>query len=185
MKTPNIFISGFFTDDDIQEISAIDTEINKRGITLEKHNLTGSIFHSALDFIDLEKISISYELVTALIYSGCYDFLKSLMLKLWYVAKKNDSEKVPFTVEIDGIPINNTSENIKCKIYGKLSQKQKDTIIDNAFGLAKQIENHQYELLSRSPYYNAFNAHVFKYDSETDSFTEIDLNEEVRKKTSN
>ena len=183
MKVPDIYISGFFTDDDINEISAIEAEINKRGITLGKRNLTGSMFHSALDFADLEILALSYEFAVAIIHSGCYDFLKSLILKLWNISQKDNLEKIPFTIEIDGIPYYKSSENIKCKVYGKLSKKQKDAIIDNTFNLAKQVENHQHELLARTPYYNAFNAHVFKYDSETDTFTEIDLNEEVRKKT--
>lgn len=182
METADIYISGYFTDDDIREIEAMEDEIKKRGITLKKRNLTGHMFQSALDFMDLEIVAISHELLTNLIYSGCYDILKSLTLKLWSIAKKDTSSRVPFTIEIHGIPYNDSLENIKCKVEGKLSKKQKDRIIDNAFKLAQQVESHQFELLSKSIYYDAFKAHLFKYNSENDTFTEIDLDKEIKKK---
>ena len=138
--------------------------------------------HSALDFADFEAIIFSYELVKSLYYSGCYDFLKFMLLKLWNTIKNGKASEVPFTISIEGIPTVNGPENIKCKISGPLSKREREIALEQSFGLAYQIEKHQFELLKRGRYYDAFNAHIFTYDEENCSYTEMDIDAEIQKK---
>ena len=180
--TENIFISGFFSDNDQEQLSECYTELENHNISLKIRNLNGVIMHSALDFADFEAINFSYELVKSLYYSGCYDFLKFMLLKLWNTIKNGNTSAVPFTIDIEGIPTVNGPENIKCKISGPLSKHEREIALEQSFSLASQIENHQFELLKRGRYYDAFNAHVFAYDEEKCTYAETDIDAEIQKK---
>lgn len=180
----SIFISGYFGDSDQSQLNECRAELENHKISLQIRNLHGVIMHSALDFADFEVIALSYELIKSLCYSGCYDFLKHTVIKLWDTIAENSSNKAPFTIDIEGIPTVNGMENVKCKILGRLSRKEKEIALEKTYELAARIESHQFELLKRSQYYNAFNAHVFSYDSQECSYTEMDIDEEVRKKIS-
>ena len=178
----SIFISGCFSDNDQEQLSECCTELENHNVSLKIRNLNGVIMHSALDFADFEAIIFSYELIKTLYYSGCYDVLKFMLLKLWNIIRKDRPGKVPFTIDIEGIPTINGPENIKCKISSPLSKSERKIALEKSFGLAAQIENHQFELLKRSRYYDAFNAHVFAYDEKNCSYTEMDIDEEIQKK---
>ena len=180
--TENIFISGFFSDNDQEQLSECCTELENHNISLKIRNLNGVIMNSALDFADFEAIIFSYELVKSLYYSGCYDFLKFMLLKLWNTIKNGNTSAVPFTIDIEGIPTVNGPENIKCKISGPLSKHEREIALEQSFSLASQIENHQFELLKRGRYYDAFSAHVFAYDEEKCAYAETDIDAEIQKK---
>lgn len=181
MKKDSIYISGYFCEEKEKNIEECEKQLQDMNVVLYKHDLSGEIYHSALDFMDLEMVAFSYELLRNFIASGSYDIFKSIVLKLWINIKDKSTNKVPFTISIDGIPTISGIENIKCKIVGSLTKKQKEKIIDQTFELAKQIEKHQFELLEKSRFYDAFNAHVFKYDSAEELLTEVDIEEEVKK----
>lgn len=182
MQDNSIYISGYFEDEDLMILNEYEKELKDMNISLSKRNLKGGMYHFALDFADLEVLIFSYELIKSFVYSGSYDIIKYMLLKLWDTTKKVCGKNTPFTVGLSGIPTINGIENIKCKIYGRLSKKQKEKVIDKSFELAKQIEEHQYDLLKKSIYYDAFNAHVFSYDLEKESLYEIDIEKEVKKK---
>ena len=182
MQNNGIYISGYFDDEDLEVLNEYEKELADMNVSLFKRNLKGGIYNSALDFADLEVLMFSYELIKSFVFSGSYDIIKHIILKLWDTTKKFCGEKLPFTVGLSGIPTINGTENIKCKIYGWLSKKQKEKVIEKTFELAKQIEEHQYELMKRSIYYNAFNSHVFSYDNEKEVLSEIDIEKEVKKK---
>jgi hypothetical protein len=178
----SIFISGFFSDNDQKQLSECCTELENYNISLKIRNLNGVIMHSALDFADFEAVIFSYELVKSLYYSGCYDFLKFVLLKLWNIIKNGKASEVPFTIDIEGIPTANGLQNIKCKISGPLSKHEREIALERSFSLASQIENHQFELLKRGRYYDAFNAHVFTYDEKDCSYAEMDIDAEIQKR---
>ena len=89
---------------------------------------------------------------------------------------------MPFTLSISGIPSITGTENIKCKISGPLSDDAKEIAILKGYELASKIEEHQYQLLEKDIYYTAVNAHLFRYDSERETYSEMDIAAEVRKK---
>lgn len=181
MKKDSIYISGCFCEENEKNIEECEKQLQDINVALCKHDLSGEIYHSALDFMDLEMVAFSYELLRNFISSGSYDLFKSIVLKLWVNIRDKSSNKVPFTISIDGIPTIRGIENIKCKIEGSLTRKQKEKIIVQTFELAKQIEKHQFKLLERGRFYDAFNAHVFKYDSAEQLLTEVDIEEEIKK----
>lgn len=180
----SIFISGYFCDNDQDQLNECCTELGKYGISLQVRNLTGTIMHSATDFVDVELIALSYELIKSLYFSGCYDFLKFMLFKLWNTITKGNSDKVPFTIDIKGIPTINGTENVKCKISGPLSKDERKIALEKSFELATQIENHQFELLRRGTYYNLFGAHIFTYDKQSSSYGEMDVDKEIQNKIS-
>lgn len=185
MDNSSIYVAGFFCDEDKTSLDELYKELREDDISLIGRNLSGGIYNSALDFADLEVIAFSFELLKNFIISGGYDVLKHYILRFWKIIQKDRSGKVPFTISIEGIPTLNGTENVKCKISGLLSKNQKEQAVIKTFELAKQIEAHQYELLKRSQYYNVFNAHIFSFDPETDSMSEIDIEKEIIKKTNN
>ena len=64
----------------------------------------------------------------------------------------------------------------------KVSKKAQEKVVDKAFELASQIENHQYQLLDRSRYFDALNGHIFNYDAASETLTEINIEEELQKR---
>lgn len=178
----SIFVSGFFSDNDKMQLNECCLELEKHSISLQVRNLNGTIMHSAFDFADVEVIAFSYELAKALYYSGCYDFLKYMILKLWHMVRRDTPNRVPFTIDIEGVPTINGPENLKFKISGSLSEDEKMLALEKSFELASQIEKHQAELLEKSLYNDAFNAHVFAFNQQDSFYTEIDIAKEVQKK---
>lgn len=183
MDNSSIYVAGFFYDEDKPSLDELYKELRENDISLTGRNLSGGIYNSALDFADLEIIAFSFELLKNFIISGGYDILKHYILRLWKIIQKDRSGRVPFTISIEGIPTLSGTENVKCKIPGSLSKQQKEQAVIKTFELAKQIETHQYELLKRSRYYNAFNAHVFSFNPEDNAMSEIDIEKEIVKKT--
>lgn len=176
-----IYISGCFSDEDHSTLDEIKEELNKANIQLHCRNLSGTIMHSALDFIDIDMVALGWEFVQAMAFSGSFELLKLIVKKLWKLISKDRNTPVPFTFSISGIPSITGTENIKCKISGPLSDEAKEIAIQKGFELASQIEKHQFELLERDLYYPAVNAHLFRYDSEKTSYDEIDISAEVKK----
>lgn len=101
-------------------------------------------------------------------------------MNIWHSIRPHDS-KIPFTIKISGIPTEDGSENISCKIEDSLTEEQKTMVISKTFDLANNIANDSFKLKQRSKFYDAFNAHVFRVDVENESISEIDIEEEVRK----
>ena len=174
-----IYVTGYFDDKCENKLQEYATGLEKENVILSSHNLSGEMYQSVFDFMDLEKIGFGYELVRTFIYSGAYDLLKYWILKLWNILQNKDSSPCPFTIEIEGIPTINGLENIKCKITGELSDEQKTEVIDKTFALTKEIRDNQFILMERSVYYDAFNAHVFKYDLQEEVYIEMDIAKEV------
>lgn len=177
-----IYVSGYFCNDDIKLLNDYQTELRKENIALTYRNLSNTIMHSALDFADIELISFSYELIRTFVINGGYDVFKHIIAKLWSFTYQRTKSKTVFTIEIKGIPTYDNEENIKCKVSGELSEELKKEVIDKAFNLANKIADNEYELLERSKYYDAFNAHIFALDNEKFTLSEIDIDEEVRKR---
>lgn len=179
-----IYISGYFSDEDYSTLDEIKEELNKANIQLHCRNLSGTIMHSALDFIDIDMVEFGWDFIQAMIFSGSFELLKLIVKKLWKLITKDRNTPIPFTVSISGIPSITGTENIKCKISGLLSDEAKEIAIHKGFELASQVEKHQFELLEKDIYYPAFNAHLFRYDPERETYDEIDIAAEVKKKQS-
>jgi len=158
-------------------------ELKKYNICIQSRDLKGSIMNAALDFIDYEFIEFGYELIQTIILSGCYDIIKLLALNIWHSIRPRNS-KIPFTIKVSGIPTETGSENISCKIEGTLTDEQKSMVINKTFDIANNIANNSFKLKERSKFYDAFNAHVFRVDVENESISEIDIEEEIRKLSS-
>ena len=132
-----IYISGYLNDNEMIELRDIEKNLLNNHTSLSVRNLKGCIMHSALDFADLELILFSYELFKHFILSGSYDVLKYYVVQIW--EKIHKTEKVPFTIGVEDIPIGNAHENIKVKIDGKLTKKQKETVIDRTFDMLNRL----------------------------------------------
>lgn len=180
-----IYISGYFSDEDYSTLDEIKEELNKANIQLQCRNLSGTIMHSALDFIDIDMVELGWDFIQAMIFSGSFELLKLIVKKLWKLITKDRNTPVPFTFSISGIPSITGTENIKCKISGPLSDEAKEIAIQRGFELASQVEKHHFELLERDLYYPAVNAHLFRYDSEKTTYDEIDVSAEVKKNRDN
>ncbi len=166
---------------DTSLIANYEKELAKYSISLKTRDLNGCIMHAALDFIDYDLIALGYSLLQSMVFSGCYDILKNIILKMWETIGSHNS-RVPFTIKINGIPTENGNENISCKIEGGLSSKQKDDVLEKTFALANSISNNTFKLKEKSIFYNTFNAHVFQVNPNDYLFSEIDIEEEIRKK---
>lgn len=175
-----IYISGYLNDNEMIELRDIEKNLLNNHTSLSVRNLKGCIMHSALDFADLELILFSYELFKHFILSGSYDVLKYNVVQIW--EKIHKTEKVPFTIGVEDIPIGNAHENIKVKIDGKLTKKQKETVIDRTFDMVNRLIDNDFALKEKSKFYDAFNAHLLSYDPTKETFEEIDIEKEIRKK---
>ena len=164
-------------------LSECSEELKQYNICIQGRDLNGTIMHGALDFIDYEFIEFGYELIQTIISSGCYDIIKLLILNIWHSIRPRDN-KIPFTIKILGIPTENGSENISCKIEGSLTEEQKTMVISKTFDLANNISNDSLKLKERSKFHDAFNAHVFRVDVDNETISEIDIEEEVKKLSS-
>lgn len=178
-----IYISGFFSKDDKEMLDTYAAQLSSKGIPFYVRNLTGSMMQSALDFTDYEVLAIAHEVLKQFLLSGGYDITKHYLKLLWKNITKDRYSGVPFTISIDGIPTSNGKQTIKCKVTDSLSDEEKEKVLDKAFALASQIENHQYQLMKKSQYYDALGGHLFKYDFQNSKLCEIDVEEEIRKKT--
>lgn len=176
-----IYISGYFDDSEKNELKDIEQKLSIHQTSLSVRNLKGCIMNSALDFADYEIIMFSYELFKTFVLSGSYDIFKCFLIQLW--EKVGKSEKAPFTIGIENIPINDSHENIKIKIDGKLTRRQKDNVINRAFNLVDSLISNDFKLKERSKFYNAFNAHLLKYNTLEDFFEEIDIETEILDKS--
>lgn len=177
-----IYISGCFSDEDHSTLDEIKEELNKANIQLHCRNLSGTIMHSALDFIDIDMVELGWDFIQAMVFSGSFELLKFFVKKLWKLITKDRSTPIPFTFSITGIPSITGTENIKFKIGGPLSDEAKELAIKKGFELASQVEQHQFQLLERDIYYPAFNAHLFRYDPTREAYDEMDISAEVKKK---
>ncbi len=84
---------------------------------------------TALDFIVYEFITVSYAVLQQFLISGGYDLAKHFFLKLWEFITNDYHRKVPFTISINGIPIENGSEPIKCKIDEQITDDMKRKLV--------------------------------------------------------
>lgn len=173
-----ICVRGYFFDKDQSILRECAEELNVYNVKLYVDNLKGRPFNGSLDFVPLEMIAISFEFVKSLVFSGSYDIIKHYIISLWNLAKKK-YDYVPFTIQIDGIPTENGEETIGCQFSEPLSDELKALAINRAFDLASQIEQHQFELLTKSRYYDAVGGHIFSYEKGDGSFSEIDVDKEV------
>lgn len=177
-----VYISGFFSDEDKPALDGFAGELREKGVPFYVRNLSGVIMQSAFDFADFELIAIAYPVLREFVMKGGYDLAKFFVIRLWNLVTKGRNSKIPFTVTIEGIPTTTGTETIKCKISEPLSKKAQEKVVDKAFELASQIENHQYQLLDRSRYYAALNGHIFNYDAESETLTEMNIEEELQKR---
>lgn len=177
-----IYISGYFTEEDHRILDELKNELEENGIKLRCRDLTGSMMQSALDFIDIDLVELGWEFIKALAIKGGTGLVIFWIKKLWKLITKDRETPVPFTLSISGIPSITGTENIKCKISGPLSDDAKEIAILKGYELASKIEEHQYQLLEKDIYYTAVNAHLFRYDPERETYSEMDIAAEVRKK---
>lgn len=176
-----IYISGNFDDFEIIELKDIEQKLLMHQTSLYVRNLKGCLMQSALDFADYELIMFSYELIKTFLLSGSYDVLKYFLMQLW--EKVSKSEKIPFTIGIENIPINHSYENIKIKIDGKLSKQQKELVINRTFDVVDNLISNDFELKGKSKFYDAFNAHLLRYNFTEDTFEEVDIEKEILNKS--
>ncbi len=175
-----IYISGYFEDFEKIELKDIEQKLSMHQISLSVRNLKGCLMQSALDLADYELIMFSYELIKTFLLSGSYDILKYFLIQLW--EKVSKSEKIPFTIGIENIPINNSHENIKIKIDGNLSKHQKELVINRTFDAVDNLISNDFKLKEKSRFYDVFNAHLLKYNLTDDTFEEIDIEKEILNK---
>ena len=183
MGLDGIYISGFFSDEDKPYLDMYADSLRRRNIPFYVRNLKGAMLQSAFDFADFDVIAVGYTVLKEFLLNGGYDFTKLFLVRLWkFVTKDRErTHNIPFTVVIEGIPTENGPETIKCKIDGNLTDEQKDRVIEKAFALANKVENHQYQLLKNK--YTFLEGHLLRYNQARESFEEIDIEEEIRKKT--
>lgn len=175
-----IYISGYFDDFEKIELKDIEQKLAMHQVSLSVRNLKGCLMQSALDFADYELIMFSYELIKTFLLSGSYDILKYFLMQLW--EKVSKSEKIPFTIGIENIPINNSHENIKIKIDGNLSKYQKELVINRTFDAVDNLISNDFKIKEKSRFYDVFNAHLLKYNLIDDTFEEIDIEKEILNK---
>lgn len=183
MAIDGVYISGYFTEEDRSELDVYARELRDKEIPFYVRNLTGTILQAAVDFADFELIAVAYPILQEFMVNGGYDLTKYFILKLWHLVTKRTRNRSPFTVSIEGIPTVNGTENIKFKVSEPLSRKDQEKFIDKTFELASQIENHQYQLLEKSRYYPAVGGHIFVFDSERESFEEVDIEAVLNRKS--
>lgn len=183
MGLDGIYISGYFEEEDYNILDDYANELNSKNIPFYVRNLSGTIMQAAFDFANFELIAISYTVLQQFILNGGYDLTKYFFLKLWRFIKKDHQNKIPFTISIEGIPTINGSENIKCKIDGQISDDIKMKAIEKTFELASQIENNQIQILSKGRDYYTLEGHLFRYDSENNTFSKINIEDEAKKMT--
>lgn len=181
MKNTTICIAGYFDTTSEKELIELEKELRSININLQKHNRRGEIYHSFQEFMDVEFLIFTYELLKTFIMNGSYDVFKYSILKLWNTIQKKNTKERQFTITIDGIPTTTGSETIRFKISGITSKKHKEMVIDKIFDLAKQVEEDQANLLMKDQFYNALNGHIFKYDAANEMFKEIDILSEIEK----
>lgn len=160
-----------------------ENELQKYHIILKTRDLNGSIMNAALDFVDYDFLVLGYDLLQNIIFSGCYDIIKNILVNIWSSIRVHNSN-IPFTIKINGIPTDKGSENISCKVEGSLTRKQKGEVIAKTFDLANSISNNHFILKERGKFYDAFGAHVLRINPDDFSFSEIDIEEEIRKESS-
>lgn len=183
MPLDGLYISGYFADSDKAMLDQYAEELRSKSIPLYVRNLTGAMLQSAFDFTDFEMIAIGYEVLKQFVINGGYDITKCFIKKLWSDIAKGSNSNVPFTISIEGIPSENGAETIKCKIEGRLSDEEKARIIDKTLELASQVEKHQYRLMKKHKYFDALNGHIFNYDVESGELCEVDIEQELKKKS--
>ena len=182
MKEEAILIRYYSDACDEKILNECEEELHERDIKLLRIDLKGGIYCAALDFVDLDFIAISYLILQNAMASGSYDLFKYSILKLWASIRLHDIKEVPFTIRINGISTIKGPENISCKITGAVSEDQKNNIINKTFELANNISDNNMKLLEKSIFYSDF-GHVFNINSETIEASEIDIEEEIRRKT--
>lgn len=181
MGLDGIYISGYFKKEDYNILDDYANQLHSKKIPFYVQNLYGTMMQSAFDFADFEFIAISYTVLQQFILNGGYDLTKYFFLKLWRFIKKDNQNKIPFTISIERIPTKNGYENIKCKINGQISDDIKMKAIEKTFELASQVENNQ--ILSKDRDYYALEGHLFRYNSENNTFSKINIEDEVKKMT--
>ena len=90
------FNSSFSDGDSLADYAH---ELQKYNIVLATRDLKGVIMNAALDFVDYDLISLGYELLRTIMLSGCYDIIKSLIIRMWNSIRPHNSN-IPFTIKI-------------------------------------------------------------------------------------
>ena len=176
----NICFSAYYDEHDVSTINECANDLAKLNISLSVRNLTGSMFQAAHDFVDIQLIVFAYEMLRNIMMSGSYDILKMVFLKLWGTVKDT---VLPFTISIRGIPTDKGTKTVKFKVSGSLTNKQKSAFIDKSFELADRIVENNFELMKESKFYDALDGHIMIYDIDDASFTEMDVEEELKKRS--
>lgn len=184
MGNNTIYVSGFFSEDELAEIDLIRKDYHDSSFDIKVTNLSGEALQSIFEYCDLELIAIPYTLLLGIISNGMYDSIKQCFLRLWSQIKHkgNMKQEMPLTIKIEGIPTINGPETIRCKIPGNLSIEARESAIEKTFALAKQIEKHQFELQKLR--LTTLEGHFIRYDDSKEVFYEIDPLEEVHQKMS-
>ena len=183
MTLDGLYISGYFSDQDKAMLDCYADELESKSVPFYVRNLSNTTILAAFDYVDFEIISIAYEVLHQFIISGGYDLTKFFFKRLWWNITKGRESDTPFTISIEGIPTVTGPTTIKCKTEGRFSDQDKDKALDKTFTLAFQIENHQYQLMEKNQYYDALGGHLFRYDADNEELHEIDVAEELKKKT--
>lgn len=181
MTLDGIYISGFFKENDNLMLDEYANQFKQKQIPFYVRNLNGILMQSALDFIDYEFIAVSHAVLQQFLISGGYDLTKHLFLNLWKFITKDFHSKVPFTISINGIPTENGTETIKCKVNGQITDDMKMKAIEKTFELASQVEQHQFQLQEKNKF-NTLEGHLFIYDSANNTITEMDIEEMINNK---
>lgn len=193
----SIGITYFAEEKTESEILHCENELRKVGITLQKINLSGTIFNSAFDFSGLDSIIISSVLLLQqLATSATYDLLKAAFVKLWSAMRNaniNQSlvstssvkplSQIPFCIKVRGIPTPAGVRNITFTISGDLSEEDKTLAISRIFDVVQQVAGGSRILNETTRIHEAFDgANLMKIDPHNLSISEIDIDEELNKK---
>lgn len=193
----SIGITYFAEEKTENEILHCENELRKVGITLQKINLSGTIFNSAFDFAGLDSIIISSVLLLQqLATSATYDLLKATFVKLWSAMRNaniNQSlvstssvkplSQIPFCIKGRGIPTPAGVRNITFTISGDLSEEDKTLAISRIFDVVQQVAVGSRKLNETTKIHEAFDgANLMKIDPHNLSISEIDIDEELNKK---
>lgn len=108
-----ISADGFFDESTMRELVAENSNVNFTFVP-QKNFVSADVI-----------ITIAFELMKSLAYSGCYDLMKHVLLSVWEKAKHLKKEHVAVTIVKDG-------KTSKIDFPFELSEEQKDRVVDAA-----------------------------------------------------
>lgn len=161
MSKKIIEFACFSNECDVEQIEKAYQTLSDDNIELYMSDLTGKIIWAALDFVALDYISIGYSVLQMFFQNGTYDIVKQGLIYLWGGIRGKNNSRVPFTINVSGVPFCGDTRNLSFKVDGKLNNKQKEKVIDNAFEVVKMVAQNEILLHKESLLDDNLFSHVF------------------------